>query len=159
MFSGTKGRSAEACRNNWNARYAGKPAFTHVGNHGYRVGQINNNSYLAHRIIMAMITGSVDFGYVDHIDGDRLNNSRSNLRVATNGQNIANSKSRAGSSSRFLGVGLHTQNKNWMASITKGGVQKYLGVYKSEEEAAMAYDAAAKDLHGEFARLNFPRQT
>lgn len=157
-FVGTERRSAEWCCANWNARYADHEAFTHVGTHGYRVGQINSRVYLAHRVIMAIVRGTWDFSYIDHSNGDRLDNRLVNLRLATNGQNIANSRSRGGASSRYLGVARHTQNGNWMASITKDGVQTYLGVFGTEEEAAIAYDRAANVMHGEFARLNFPCQ-
>lgn len=155
-FNGTPLRSAEHTCANWNARYAGTRAFTHIGTHGYHVGNLNNRTELAHRIIMAMHRGAWDFEYVDHINGNQTDNRIVNLRVATNAENIANSRPRRGSSSKYLGVAKHTQNGNWMAGITKGGVTIYLGVFDDEQTAARAYDVAAREMHGQFARLNFP---
>lgn len=103
-----------------------------------------------------MIRGEWDFDYVDHKDGDKLNNREMNLRVATNGQNIANSRSRKGASSSYLGVHWHKQNMNWVVAITKDYQQVHLGSFWDEVEAAHAYDAAARAIHGEFARVNFP---
>jgi hypothetical protein len=89
----------------------------------------------------------------DHIDGNGLNNQRSNLRLATNSQNLCNSGSRGGSSP-FKGVS--RQNRKWRAVIEVGGTRTHLGYFDDEVEAARAYDAAALRLHGDFARLNFP---
>ena len=89
----------------------------------------------------------------DHIDGDGLNNRRSNLRAATNRQNVRNSRSRAGTS-QFKGV--FRQSGKWRVGITVDGKKIHLGYFTDEVEAARAYDAAALQLHGEFARLNFP---
>lgn len=99
---------------------------------------------------------------VDHRDGDGLNNQRSNLRPATKGQNMANSrKSNANGggapSSRFKGVSWDKSRKRWAAEITANGVKRHLGRFVREELAARAYDAAALKAFGEFARPNFPR--
>lgn len=92
---------------------------------------------------------------VDHEDGDRLNNCRGNLRVATRKQNAANaSRWRRPKHSRFKGVS-RDRGGRWFAQIMKDGKNNHLGVFDSEEQAARAYDAAARELFGDFARTNF----
>lgn len=96
-------------------------------------------------------------GYVDHADRDRLNNRRLNLRVSTHQQNTCN-RTAVGGTSRYKGVCQPTNEKCWRAAI---GVKRrtiYLGSFKSEKEAALAYDDAARILHGEYAVLNFPEK-
>ena len=98
---------------------------------------------------------------IDHRDGNGLNNRRGNLREADKSQNNANSPGRRSRTSKYKGVGLRygkwrTTPKHWMAKITWHGHTKYLGYHYTEEAAAKAYDQAAKELHGEFAWLNFP---
>lgn len=90
---------------------------------------------------------------VDHINGDTLDNRRCNLRVCTAEQNSRNVKARAGTS-RFKGVCLDVSG--WHAQIRQGCKTTHLGFFKTEEEAARAYDAAARSRHGDFASLNFP---
>lgn len=92
----------------------------------------------------------------DHIDGNGLNNQRSNLRPATAVQNLANSGSRRGPTSRFKGVSWYALNGTWQVHIKTGGKSRYLGRFADEREAALVYDAAALAAWGEFARLNFP---
>lgn len=94
---------------------------------------------------------------VDHADGNGLNNRRSNLRWATNGQNAANLHTKkTGCTSRFRGVFKWAKSPGWGAQVRKDGKTYYLGTFAVEEDAARAYDAKAKELHGEFASLNFP---
>jgi hypothetical protein len=92
----------------------------------------------------------------DHRDGERLNNRRSNLRRVTAKENASNKASQRGSSSPFLGVGWHVRLKRWEAAISNGGKRYWLGYYADAEEAARAYDRAARRAYGEFARTNFP---
>jgi len=100
-----------------------------------------------------LLTG---FPETDHRDNDGLNNQRSNLRPATRSQNNANRRKGAGFSSRFKGVSWAKREGKWDARIKSGGRQRYLGLFESEEAAARSYDAAATELFGEFACLNFP---
>jgi hypothetical protein len=92
---------------------------------------------------------------VDHKDHNSLNNTRGNLRIATKTQNSYNQKKRIGRTSKYKGVYLD-QKGYWRAKIRFDGRVICLGQHKKEEDAARAYDAMAKKLHGEFAVLNFP---
>ena len=94
---------------------------------------------------------------VDHINHDKLDNRRENLRICTHAENQHNSRMQRNNTSGFRGV-CHFRNR-WTARIKMGGIQRNLGYYGTPEAAARAYDEAAKELHGEFAALNFARQT
>lgn len=111
-----------------------------------------------HRAIIDAPNGMV----VDHINGDSLDNRRSNLRLATSQENNRNAKKAAGKmrvmSSQYKGLsrvkdGL--RSKKWRAMLAIDRKRIHLGHFNTEEEAARAYDAAAKEHFGEFARLNF----
>ena len=90
----------------------------------------------------------------DHIDGDGLNNQRSNLRKCTLHQNRLNRRPQSGVS-KYKGVNWHRVSQKWRAKIKKNRKDYYLGLFSNEIDAAKAYDRKAKELHGEFARLNF----
>jgi hypothetical protein len=139
----------------WNGNWAGKEAFTNA-QYGYRRGKIFGRVYPAHQIIWVLQTGEWPAKEIDHIDGNSLNNSWSNLRAATRHENMRNTKSREGSSSKYLGVTFHKTTGKWYAKIGGGNKGKHLGTFLNEEEAALAYDMAAANQYGEFARLNFP---
>ena len=91
---------------------------------------------------------------VDHKDRDGLNNTRSNLRVCTESQNSMNKKKQDGSFSKFKGVTYELKKKLWRARITINNKTIGLGRFKREEDAARAYDEAAKEHFSEFARTN-----
>lgn len=92
---------------------------------------------------------------VDHIDGNGLNNQRSNLRVCTHRQNMLNvGKRRKNASSKYLGVSYDKSKRKWSASMGLNYKCISLGRYATEVEAATAYNEAAKKYHGEFAKLN-----
>lgn len=104
-----------------------------------------------HRLIMCPPEGM----FVDHIDGDGLNNRRSNLRIVTKQQNAFNQAKSLGKS-RFKGVSYETSSNMWRATICIDGVKKSLGRHAVEEDAAIAYDLAAVKWFGDHAKLNFP---
>lgn len=107
----------------------------------------------------SLILGLRDGLLPDHIDGDGLNNRRSNLRFATPTQNQGNKKVAFSNKVGFKGVReatWATGTKRWRATIFSEGRHQQLGYFYTPEEAASAYDAAALSIFGEFARLNFP---
>lgn len=92
---------------------------------------------------------------VDHKDGDGLNNTRDNLRPATEHQNQCNRTATRKNASGYKGVTWHKGNRKWRAQIVVNGKAKHLANCVTAEDAARAYDAAARELHGEFAKVNF----
>jgi len=93
---------------------------------------------------------------VDHINGDGLDNRRINLRPATPTQNNANSRVRPRTASGFKGVTWNERSRKWAARAHCGGHVYYLGLFVDPADAARAYDSKARELFGNFARLNFP---
>ena len=126
-------------------------------------GRNNQTLILMHREILKSPPKTL----TDHRDGNGLNNQRSNLRICTSLENRRNSrkilsrKSRK-TTSRFIGVVAVKARKKtlkYIARISICGVKMNLGTFRDELRAALAYDAAAKKYHGEFARLNVPEPT
>ena len=112
---------------------------------------------LLHRFIMDAPDGVV----VDHINLDKLDNRRENLRVCSafeNSRNIGKRRPAEGSAhtSDFKGVHWCKSTLKFRAYLYRAGERHFLGVYSDQVDAARAYDDAAKRLFGSFARLNFP---
>lgn len=104
-----------------------------------------------HREILGLAHG--DTSAVDHIDGDRSNNTRANLRVCARAQNAMNRRINKNNTCGFKGVCWHKESKKWRAKIQAGGKGKYLGLFDTPEAAHAAYREAAQRLHGEFANM------
>jgi len=110
-------------------------------------------SIMMHSVILAPPPGRV----TDHINHNGLDNREANLRIATLAQNARNCRqNKKGKSSKYRGVWYNKQNKKWRATIMLNRKRRQIGYFKKEIDAAKAYDRAAKQLHGEFASLNFP---
>lgn len=91
----------------------------------------------------------------DHIDGNKLNNSKSNLRKSNYQLNAANrSKIIKPTSSKYKGVHFFKQTNQWMARIGFNGKRIHIGMFSHEKDAALAYNEKAIELFGEFAKLN-----
>lgn len=108
-----------------------------------------------HRLIMNPEIVRV---FVDHIDGDGLNNSRSNLRLCSISQNCMNQKLRTTNKSGYKGVCLISRQigseRSYCSQIGFNGKKKFIGYFATPKEAAIAYNKQAELLHGKFARLN-----
>lgn len=134
-----------ACRR-WQLHPQGY-AFTNGG------GRRERRTIYMHREILGAPAGLE----VDHADGDPLNNQRENLRLCTRSQNEAN-KPAYGGTSRYKGVCWDAGKRKWKAQVQIAGKRTHIGRYATEMEAARAYDAAARNEFGPFARANFPTQ-
>jgi len=108
-----------------------------------------------HQVAWYLTYGVWPSKLIDHINGNRSDNRLSNLREATCSQNAHNRrKVKKDTTSQYKGV---TKVKGrWRAYISLAGKVRHLGYYPTEEEAATAYDRAAKDLHGAYCSLNLP---
>ena len=103
-----------------------------------------------HRFLITTKKGEI----VDHINGDRLDNRKCNLRLCTHVQNIYNCGMSKNNTSGFKGVYWHKRSKAWRAKICHNRKTIVLGEFKTAKEAAVAYDEAALKCHGEFAVTN-----
>lgn len=126
-----------------------------IGKDGYVMGYLNQKfsrtmpNVSVHRLIMNPPKGM----QVDHKNRDIYDNREENLRIVTHSQNCMNTRKAKGYKSKYKGVRLTQRGdkKYWWAAIK--GI--YLGMFKTEHQAALAYDLWAKDMYGEFALTNF----
>ena len=130
----------------------------HIGhNTTYVSAHKNGKAVLLHRLLMGLENGPTSI-YVDHIDFNGLNNSRTNLRLTDNSGNTRNKRKylSAKTSSVYKGVSFDSNNKTnpWRAYIRLLGKLKHLGFYRTQEEAAMSYNKAAIEHFGDMANPN-----
>lgn len=127
--------------------------YTWYFGHGYAVrNKSDSNPY---RFMHRMILNTPEGMDTDHLNLDRLDNRRENLRICTASRNQQNRLAHSDNSSGYKGVSRH--GIGWMAQIMCSRKKFYLGTYRTKEEAAIAYDKKAIELHGEFSILNFSR--
>jgi hypothetical protein len=105
-----------------------------------------------HRVILSVPIGMS----VDHINGNGLDNRRSNLRICTSHENSFNHSLISSNTSGYKGVCWNKASSKWQAGIMLNGKSTHLGLFSDPVDAARAYDVAARKLFGEFAWLNFP---
>ena len=105
-----------------------------------------------HRIILGLGFGDKHQG--DHINHNKLDNRKINLRTVTHQQNAMNGLPHKDGTSKHKGVGWHKGIRRWTARISVNRGQKHLGCFIDEDDAARAYNKAAEELFGEYAGLN-----
>lgn len=139
----------------WQRSYSSNRKTTYA--HTSVITAEGKKTIIMHRLVMGVTDTNIQ---VDHKDFNGLNNQKCNLRVCTRDQNAKNRRSWG--KSKYLGVHpfsyLSKTKKRysyWRARIKNGSKYQSLGLFKKEEDAAKAYDKAAKEIHGEFANLNF----
>ena len=115
-------------------------------NHGYINIMFQRKMHKAHRLAWLYIYGSYPDGQIDHINGDRLDNRISNLRVVSNKQNQENIGSRTNNTSGYRGVSLNKKSGKYEAHIRHNGKKHHLGFFFSIDEAARVAISARKDL-------------
>lgn len=151
LLGGKRGQGKFALVDDEDYEWASRHKWYLTNPGGYVAGYVASAQRLM-RIHREILQASDDM-QVDHINGDRLDNRRCNLRVCTHSQNFFN-KGKMPGKSGYKGV--YNFGKRWKVMIQADRKQHYIGYFSSEIDAAKAYDEAAKKYHGEFARLNFP---
>lgn len=129
-------------RHQWNARYAGAEAFTAKKSNGYKHGKIYGDIYQAHRVIWAIVHGEWPDGDIDHINGDKTNNTIANLRKVSRSENLRNAKMKSNNTSGHNGVSWDTRKSKWVAMIGFDGKQKHLGYFANIANAIAARKVA-----------------
>lgn len=122
--------------------------------YGYRMIGVDGKIYLSANLAWLYMRGEwPPKKGVDHKDGNRLNDMWANLRSATPSEQQCNRGVQSNNSSGYKGVHFHPQNEKWRARIAVNGRQVSLGLHDTPKQAHMAYVKAAKELHGDFAKV------
>lgn len=140
-FNGTAERSAEHQAKVFNARFAGKEAFTSLARNGYLRGTINSEFFYAHRVIYKMLHGT-DPDDIDHDNGNRADNREKNLIDKSRSGNMRNRRLSRNNTSGHHGVSYSKTHKLWTASIYEGGQKVHLGWFKEKADAVATRKAA-----------------
>lgn len=130
----------------WNARWAGREAFTATAKEGYKVGAIDFCTMRAHRVIWALVHGAWPPEQVDHINGDRSDNRLANLRLVSDQQNKMNAKRRADNPSGVTGVYWWPQSRKWRVQIRARGSRRHVGMFDTFEQAVAARKLAEVEM-------------
>jgi hypothetical protein len=121
---------------------------------GYVRRQERSNGKIKEITMHRQLMQVADNLFVDHINGNKLDNRRSNLRICTKAENVRNKVKSSKNTSGYKGIWWHKQNKKWIAEIGVDGKKISLGSYVSIIDAVKAYNKAALKYHKKFAKLN-----
>ena len=128
----------------WNTKYAGREALTTIGKSGYMHGTMLGKSYSAHRVIWVMVNGG-NPKYIDHINGDKLDNRLSNLRAVTPKDSAKNMPMCKTNNSGVTGVRWYKRTSRWRSEIFVNGKYIHLGYFKNKFDAILARLTAEKE--------------
>lgn len=120
---------------------------------GYRRIVIYGKKYMGHRLVWLYFNEDLP-NRIDHVNGIKDDNEIKNLREITVSQNAMNQKKQENCSSQYKGVTWNKKQEKWQVSICKNQKAKYLGLFNTEKEAALIYNKNAKEIFGEYAKLN-----
>lgn len=137
----------------WNARYAGKEAFTKKHKWGYLYGSVDRRTILSHRAAWAIHFGEWPTQAIDHANGDQTDNRIANLRLATASENMRNQRKPSTNKSGYKGVSWDEHRSKWRAQISVERKKFHLGYFDTPEAAYRAYSTKSAKLHGEFSRI------
>ena len=139
----------ELSKYKWHAKWCDTTQSYYVGRNKRIDGKFHGVSM--HRELLNALRGQ----YVDHANHDTLDNRRFNLRFCTKAQNNSNRKSlQTNNTSGYQGVTWHWPTQKWLSQIRANRQKRHLGLFETKEAAALAYNEAARELHGQFATLN-----
>jgi len=117
---------------------------------GYATRKNGNKTEYMHKTVVGETILSVD-----HINGDKLDNRKQNLRICSHSENTKNRSKSVNKSSKYKGVNFDSKSGKWRARIKVEYKETHLGFFVEEKQAAMAYDKAALQYFGKYAKLNF----
>lgn len=125
-------------------------------NYANRTAKDGRRSIIMHRVVLERVLGRPleKSELVDHINMNGLDNRRENLRVATKSQNSANTKPRSSNKSGYKGVSWDKSRQRWRSRIRHNGQYFWLGYFDNLQDAYSAYCKKAKELFGEYAKLD-----
>jgi len=128
----------------------------YIAEDGYRRVRVDGKYLYVHRLVWFLLTLKEvpEDLFIDHIDGNRLNNNINNLRLATALENQYNKARQSNGTSQYKGVWYDKAKDCWKASIRFKDKRHYIGQFETELDAALAYDEYAKRIQGEFAKPN-----
>lgn len=136
----------------WNNKMQGKLAFTTLSDNGYYRGGIFGRKYTAHAVIWALYHGSWPQCEIDHINGDRTDNSIKNLRDCDRSQNQMNRSYQKNSKTNIKGVWFSKSKGKYESAIRYYGKKQHIGTFDTIEQAETAYKKASYEFHGDYVR-------
>ena len=133
---------------NWSASGKKTRRYATRGTRNRKLG--TQTKFYLHRVLL----NAPPDKHVDHINGDTFDNRKCNLRLCEHKENIRNAKRQKRNVSGFKGVSFSAEKERYVAHIRTDGKSRYLGYFDKKEDAARAYNLAAQQFFGKFARLN-----
>lgn len=146
--------SGRLSRKNCTINHNAKPVTEGMSKQGYFMRWVDKKCYAEHALVFMYHYGYIP-EEIDHRNHIKTDNRIENLRACDRTHNNGNLRKRKGKhSSTYKGVSYHKGASKWVAQISKSKTHYHLGLFATQEEAAVAYNKKALELYGEFAALN-----